>query len=73
MHPGETVTITVPEQPPAGSIVLDKGGKAWQRCDDRSFGSWFAASVQNAVDGYTWATLLMAVGPVTVLHVVEAS
>ena len=57
--PSEWVEVLAPEEPPIGSVLLDRGGLAWQRLDD----IW--RSVDH--DRYTWA-YLQCLKPLNVIH-----
>ncbi len=68
----QRIEMTVPDQPPTGSVVLDKSGRAWQRNDERAYGSWHGVKLFSLTgDGSSWASLLLNHGPVTVVHRAE--
>lgn len=60
----ERIQVTVPEQPPAGTVVLSVGGVAWQRLVDREY--WYPANASDT--GLPWPQLVVDCGPLDVLH-----
>ena len=60
-----TVELVVPEEPPAGSVVLSKNGQAWQRFGD----VWSCSSLFAMLgSGVPWVLLLAKSGPLRILH-----
>jgi hypothetical protein len=83
----ETVAVSLPAEPPIGSVVIDRDGMAWQartawqarvlRADSRV--TWVStgprhlfASGMRPEDGLTdWALLVTERSPLTIVHVAE--
>jgi hypothetical protein len=72
----ETFELVLPDEPPVGSVVIDRYGRAWQRLGGSLFGlNWHVtgrlASFIPALDDapmLRWGYLLLQRGPVTLVH-----
>lgn len=65
-------TATVPEEPPVGSVVLDKDGLVWQRLKvNEPYPSWVPAQLSfHGPDMHSnyWPKLLVDNGPLIELY-----
>ncbi|MFR9807095.1 hypothetical protein ACL02T_33080 [Pseudonocardia sp. RS010] len=66
------LAASTPPEPPVGSVVLDKTGRAWQLL--RGMKHWLAAGAtgETGIFGgpapYSWTGLLVAYGPLQMVH-----
>lgn len=62
-----SITILPPDEPKAGSIVLDNEGDAWQRNASRG---WVCVVRDDASDftQHSWEDLIQEFGPITWLY-----
>lgn len=61
----------IPDEPPARTVVIDRGGIAWQRRAPaaRNAARWDSAwGLHHYAGPLTWANLLTDHGPVTEIH-----
>jgi hypothetical protein len=72
-----TFELVLPDEPPPGSVVLDRLGRAWQRLEGDLKGlHWHVAGTLESFfplgwDGMaqcTWGQLLLQRGPVTLVY-----
>lgn len=61
----ERIQVNVPDQPTVGSVVLDRTGNVWQRRLEDDGQPWTGTASGTWL---SWAELLVALGPVDVLH-----
>lgn len=64
----ERISVTVPEQPPVGTVVLDSHGTAWQatRAMFNPAIVWRPADTSD--NALPWPALLVDHGPLDVVH-----
>lgn len=75
----ETFEIELPDEPPVGSVVIDRFGRAWQRLAGARFGhQWCVAGplppvVTPLADApqLSWGHLLLQRGEVTLVYTPE--
>lgn len=62
-----TYEATIPEEPPRGTVLLDKHGTAWQRINLKAdYPRWVAAKIDQSFDRNNvrfWPQLLNDYGP----------
>lgn len=67
-----TYKADFPEEPPVGTVVLDKDGTVWQRSGmPRDYPTWVAARIDPTFERNNlkfWPMLLMEFGPLTELY-----
>jgi hypothetical protein len=70
----ESIEIVIPDEPPQGSVVIDRFGLAWQRRGVSAFGMhWCVAGRLGSIfpnadaPQLTWGHLLLQRGPVTLV------
>lgn len=61
----ERIQVDVPDQPPIGSVVLDRTGTAWQRRTENDPAPWTSTGSGTWL---SWPELLITLGPLDVLH-----
>lgn len=66
----ERIHVDVPEQPPVGSVVLDRTGNAWQRLDEHAVQPWTTTASGTWL---SWAEVLVSRGPLDVVHRAETT
>ncbi len=75
----ETIEIVIPDEPPVGSVVVDRVGRAWQRLETGLYGHhWHVAGklasfIPDLADAprLSWGHLLLQRGPVTLAFAPE--
>lgn len=77
MKQNEQISVTAPDEPGPGSVVLDRFDMAWQlrnhywrACETPTPTADRSREVTRVVN---WPTLLVLCGPLTLLRVVEAA
>lgn len=72
----EVFGIELPDEPPTGSVVLDRYGRAWQRLGGRVFGAHWEVTGKLTplipaladVPPLTWGQLLLRRGDLTLVY-----
>ena len=75
----ETFELALPDEPPVGSVVIDRYGRAWQRLAGSMFGAhWHVTGILTSfipaletAPKLSWGVLLLERGELTLVYTPE--